>query len=175
MAQRSSGRAGKKIFHKIGEVCEITKTEPYVLRYWESEFPFLAPEKNRAGQRIYTDEDIQTVLAIKRLLYEEGYTTAGARRKLEQERRDGGEAAPAPPEEASVPAAAPGAPAVPAAEAAPPSVLRRTRRPAARPVAGPAVSGEPSEDGSRDLRAALRAVHDELRALRALLDGARDE
>ena len=78
----------KKIFHKIGEVCELTKTEPYVLRYWESEFPFLAPEKNRAGQRIYTGEDIETVLAIKRLLYEEGYTTAGARRRLEKERED---------------------------------------------------------------------------------------
>ena len=79
MAARPGSRPPKKIFHKIGEVCELTKTEPYVLRYWESEFPFLAPEKNRAGQRIYTDEDIQTVLAIKRLLYEEGYTTAGAR------------------------------------------------------------------------------------------------
>ena len=59
-----------------------------MLRYWESEFPFLAPEKNRAGQRVYTDDDVQTVLAIKRLLYAEGYTTAGARRKLEQERRE---------------------------------------------------------------------------------------
>jgi DNA-binding transcriptional MerR regulator len=75
----------KKIFHKIGEVCELTKTEPYVLRYWESEFPFLAPEKNSAGQRIYSDDDIEMVLAIKRLLYEEGYTTAGARRRLEKE------------------------------------------------------------------------------------------
>jgi DNA-binding transcriptional MerR regulator len=88
MAARPGSRPPKKIFHKIGEVCELTKTEPYVLRYWESEFPFLAPEKNRAGQRIYTDDDIQTVLAIKRLLYEEGYTTAGARRRLEKEREE---------------------------------------------------------------------------------------
>ena len=78
---RAAARSKKKIFHKIGEVCELTNTEPYVLRYWESEFPFLAPEKNSAGQRIYTEHDIQTVLAIKRLLYEEGYTTAGARRR----------------------------------------------------------------------------------------------
>jgi len=88
MPARAKG-PGRKIFHKIGEVCELTKTEPYVLRYWESEFPFLAPEKNKAGQRIYTDEDIDTVQQIKRLLYEEGYTTAGARRKLEQSRREG--------------------------------------------------------------------------------------
>ena len=55
-------RTSKKIFYKIGEVCELTETEPYVLRYWESEFPFLAPEKNRAGQRIYSDEDIGTAV-----------------------------------------------------------------------------------------------------------------
>lgn len=84
-ATRATGRGPKKIFHKISEVCEATKTEPYVLRYWEKEFPFLAPEKNRAGQRIYTEDDIQMVLTIKRLLYEEGYTTAGARRRLAQE------------------------------------------------------------------------------------------
>ena len=88
MTRRAPARTTKKIFHKIGEVCELTKTEPYVLRYWESEFPFLAPEKNRAGQRIYSDDDIQMVLAIKRLLYEEGYTTAGARRRLEKELSD---------------------------------------------------------------------------------------
>jgi DNA-binding transcriptional MerR regulator len=88
MPRRPAGRSQKKLFHKIGEVCELTETEPYVLRYWESEFPFLAPEKNRAGQRIYSDEDIETVNAIKRLLYEEGYTTAGARRRLEKELAD---------------------------------------------------------------------------------------
>ena len=90
MAARTTGRTPKRIFYKIGEVCELTKTEPYVLRYWESEFPFLAPEKNRSGQRIYSDDDIQMVLAIKRLLYEEGYTTAGARRRLEKELASGG-------------------------------------------------------------------------------------
>jgi len=63
----------------------MTDTEPYVLRYWESEFPNLAPSKNRSGQRIYTQEDVDMVLRIKELLYEEGYTIAGARRKLEEE------------------------------------------------------------------------------------------
>ena len=74
-----------KLFYKIGEVCEITDTQPYVLRFWESEFPQLAPRKNRSGQRVYQRKDIDTVLAIKRLLYEEEYTIAGARRKLDDE------------------------------------------------------------------------------------------
>jgi DNA-binding transcriptional MerR regulator len=95
MARRTSTGSGsgggrktakRKLFHKIKDVCELTSTEPYVLRYWEQEFPFLAPEKNKAGHRIYTDEDIELVRQIKRLLYDEGYTTAGARRQLERER-----------------------------------------------------------------------------------------
>jgi DNA-binding transcriptional MerR regulator len=74
-----------KLFFKIGEVCEITDTQPYVLRYWESEFPALAPAKNSSGQRIYRRRDIETVLRIKQLLYEEGFTIAGAKKRLEQE------------------------------------------------------------------------------------------
>ena len=74
-----------KLFFKIGEVCEITDTQPYVLRYWESEFPALAPAKNTSGQRIYRRRDIETVLRIKQLLYEEGFTIAGAKRRLEME------------------------------------------------------------------------------------------
>src|SRR5512145_640753 len=74
-----------KLFFKIGEVCEITDTQPYVLRYWESEFPALAPAKNSSGQRIYRRRDIETVLRIKQLLYEEGFTIAGAKKRLEGE------------------------------------------------------------------------------------------
>ena len=74
-----------KLFFKIGEVCEITDTQPYVLRYWESEFPALAPAKNSSGQRIYRRKDIETVLRIKQLLYEEGFTIAGAKKRLEME------------------------------------------------------------------------------------------
>jgi DNA-binding transcriptional MerR regulator len=74
-----------KLFFKIGEVCEITDTQPYVLRYWESEFPALAPAKNSSGQRIYRRRDIETVLRIKQLLYEEGFTIAGAKKRLESE------------------------------------------------------------------------------------------
>jgi len=74
-----------KLFFKIGEVCELTDTQPYVLRYWESEFPALAPAKNSSGQRIYRRKDIETVLRIKQLLYEEGFTIAGAKKRLEAE------------------------------------------------------------------------------------------
>jgi len=72
----------KKLFYKIGEVCSLTDTQPYVLRFWESEFPQLAPKKTRTGQRVYRPRDIEMVLEIKKLLYEEGFTIAGARKKL---------------------------------------------------------------------------------------------
>jgi DNA-binding transcriptional MerR regulator len=74
-----------KLFFKIGEVCEHTDIQPYVLRYWETEFPTLAPAKNSSGQRIYRRRDIETVIRIKELLYGEGFTVAGARKKIEQE------------------------------------------------------------------------------------------
>jgi len=72
----------RKTLYKIGEVCQITDTQPYVLRFWESEFPQLAPKKSRTGQRVYRQKDVDLVLQIKRLLYEEGFTIAGARKKL---------------------------------------------------------------------------------------------
>lgn len=71
-----------KIFFKIREVAAITGIKPYVLRYWESEFSFLNPPKNKGGQRIYKRKDIETILQIKKLLYEEGYTIAGAKKLL---------------------------------------------------------------------------------------------
>jgi DNA-binding transcriptional MerR regulator len=74
-----------KLFFKIGEVCELTDTQPYVLRYWESEFPALAPAKNSSGQRIYRRKDIETVMRIKQLLYDEGFTIAGAKKRLDVE------------------------------------------------------------------------------------------
>jgi DNA-binding transcriptional MerR regulator len=80
-----------KLFFRIGEVCELTDTQPYVLRYWESEFPSLAPAKNNSGQRIYRRRDIETILRIKTLLYDEGFTIAGAKKKLEQDMQTSGE------------------------------------------------------------------------------------
>ncbi len=73
-------RLGSKVFYKIGEVSRISKLPAFVLRYWESEFSFLKPKKSRGGQRLYVRRDVETVLEIKRMLYEEGYTIAGLKR-----------------------------------------------------------------------------------------------
>ncbi len=73
----------KKIFFKIGEVCDIVDVQAHVLRYWETEFSMLSPQKNRSGQRSYRRRDVEIALRIKELLYEELYTTAGPRRRLQ--------------------------------------------------------------------------------------------
>src|SRR2546423_15457856 len=77
----------EKLFFKIGEVCDITGVQAHVLRYWESEFPMLAPQKNRAGQRTYRKRDVEMALRIKELLYADQYTIAGAKKKLASELR----------------------------------------------------------------------------------------
>jgi len=71
-----------KLFYKIGEVSKIVGVEPYVLRYWETEFNFLKPRKNKSGQRVYIKKDVELLLAIKRLLYQERYTIEGVRKRL---------------------------------------------------------------------------------------------
>lgn len=70
--------------YKIGEVSRITATKAFVLRYWETEFPMLRPAKSDKGQRLYREQDVATVLEIRRLLYEEGFTIAGARKHLKE-------------------------------------------------------------------------------------------
>jgi DNA-binding transcriptional MerR regulator len=79
----------EKLFFKIGEVCELAGVQAHVLRYWESEFPMLAPQKNRAGQRVYRKRDVEMALRIKELLYEDQYTIAGAKKRLTNELRGG--------------------------------------------------------------------------------------
>ena len=74
--------APTKTYYSITEVEKLTKIKPQVLRYWESEFPTLRPKKNRAGNRTYQTNDIRQVLMIKKLLYEEGFTIDGARKRL---------------------------------------------------------------------------------------------
>lgn len=73
-----------RLFYKIGEASRILKVESYVLRYWESEFAFLRPKRSLSGQRIYTKQDIDLLLTIKRLLYDEKYTIDGVRKKLQR-------------------------------------------------------------------------------------------
>lgn len=71
-----------KLFYKIGEVSRIAGVEPYVLRYWETEFSFLKPRKNKSGQRVYVRKDLELVLQIKKLLYEDRFTIEGVRKKF---------------------------------------------------------------------------------------------
>jgi DNA-binding transcriptional MerR regulator len=86
----SAAAIPEKLFFKIGEVCEIAGVQAHVLRYWETEFPMLQPQKNRAGQRTYRRRDVEMALRIKELLYDEQYTIAGAKKKLSGEQRGPG-------------------------------------------------------------------------------------
>jgi DNA-binding transcriptional MerR regulator len=79
-----------KMYYSISEVAELLGVEPYVLRFWEKEFPHLKPRKNRAGNRVYQPKDIQRVMRVKRLLYDEGYTIEGARAVLKREGQQAG-------------------------------------------------------------------------------------
>jgi len=80
--EHSESAIPDKSLFRIGEVSRLTSTKPFVLRYWETEFPMLQPVKSPKGHRLYRREDIETVFTIKRLLYDEGFTIAGARRHL---------------------------------------------------------------------------------------------
>jgi DNA-binding transcriptional MerR regulator len=82
-------REEKSLF-RIGEVSRLTATKAFVLRYWETEFPMLQPVKSPSGHRLYRREDIETVFEIKRLLYEEGFTIAGARKHFEERGQEHG-------------------------------------------------------------------------------------
>ena len=76
-------------FFSIGEVCELTDLKPHVLRYWESQFKFLNPAKNRSGNRVYQRREIELILLVKHLLYTEKYTLDGARQKVDEHRKGG--------------------------------------------------------------------------------------
>jgi len=81
-------RLPEKIYFKIGEVSEIVGVEPYVLRYWETEFEVLKPSKAPSRHRLYKKRDVELLLEIKRLLYSEGFTIEGARKKLKETKKD---------------------------------------------------------------------------------------
>jgi DNA-binding transcriptional MerR regulator len=90
-------RVQKRLYYKIGDACKALGIQPYVLRYWETEFPALAPNKSKSGQRVYSERELAVIRRIKELLYDEGYTIAGAKKKLETELAggEGDEAVPA--------------------------------------------------------------------------------
>ncbi len=101
---------------KIGEVCDIAGVKPFVLRYWETEFPELAPTKGAGGQRSYSRCDVELILRIKHLLYEERFTVAGAKKRLAEEQQAGQPAV----EGAEI--------AAPSIDSAPPLEVERLRR-----------------------------------------------
>ena len=89
----------EKLYYKIGEACRAVDIQPYVLRYWETEFSALAPDKSRSGQRVYTEDEIGLIRRIKELLYDEGYTIAGAKKRLDAELAGDGDGRPSKKEE----------------------------------------------------------------------------
>jgi len=181
-------RIQKRLYYKIGEACKALDIQPYVLRYWETEFPALSPNKSRSGQRVYSEKELGIIRRIKELLYEEGYTIAGAKKKLEAELASGplGEPEeedeePEPPRaragkaRAETPAELP-AP-IPASPASPPLRPAAPASQASQPVL-PAIAAEPPPEQQAlrlDTRAAERiesmrkGIHEALNEARELL------
>lgn len=86
----AQSKVPKQLYYKIGEACKLLDIQPYVLRYWETEFPALSPTKSRSGQRVYSETELALIRRIKELLYDEGFTIAGAKKRLEAEIEAGG-------------------------------------------------------------------------------------
>jgi DNA-binding transcriptional MerR regulator len=147
----------KKLFYRIGEACKQLDIQPYVLRYWETEFPVLNPKKSKAGQRVYSEEELGLIRRIKQLLYEEGYTIAGAKKKLDAElasevgEEEGGEPEAA---AATLPPPAPEAPAEPVAGA---------------PEESSGVLDSPAAQGVERLRSGVEEALAQARAILRLL------
>ena len=158
----AKARVQKRLYYKIGEACKILGIQPYVLRYWETEFPALTPSKSRSGQRVYSEKELEIIRRIKELLYDEGYTIAGAKKKLEVDLTSGAlgegrdENEPTPVAKSPRPAAQPAAPEKPA--------------PVSSLVAAPAIAASPSLDtsASKRIETLVSGIEDALREARAI-------
>lgn len=155
----------EKLFFKIGEVCDLTGVQAHVLRYWESEFPMLAPQKNRAGQRTYRKRDVEMALRIKELLYEDQYTIAGAKKKLASELRGASKLKVVPTPDMSAPAAQPQSTLQ---SAAPPAIE-------SRPVYESSQAQVANYSITDDQRLAVRRLAEQLRDLLSTLDAGEAE
>ncbi len=148
----------EKLFFKIGEVCDLLGVQAHVLRYWETEFPMFAPQKNRAGQRTYRRRDVEMALRIKELLYDEKYTIAGAKQKLSSEvrgvHRDNGLSA---------------RPKAPSRSLQPPPSLA-AKFASSQSAQNLAEKSKPGAARSDDQQAALREIAKELREILNMLD-----
>jgi DNA-binding transcriptional MerR regulator len=143
-----------KLYYRIGEVAQIVGVQPHVLRYWETEFRTIRPQKSHKGQRVYSRRDVEKLLRVKDLLKNQGFTIAGARKKL----RDPELAAKV---EASLPEAEPAA--VMAAARAVESLETRVES-AAIVVTAPRASDDAAETRAR-MREALLSIREDLRAM----------
>ncbi|HEY2291543.1 MAG TPA: MerR family transcriptional regulator [Thermoanaerobaculia bacterium] len=158
-------RVQKRLYYKIGEACKALGIQPYVLRYWETEFPALTPSKSRSGQRVYSEKELEIIRRIKELLYEEGYTIAGAKKKLEGELAAGSLGEPEtdePDEETAAEAAAPEPP--PAAPAKPPAKPR-----AAAPAPKPEPPSGVDTDAAERVQRLLSGIEEALQEAREIL------
>ena len=158
----------EKLFFKIGEVCDICGVQAHVLRYWESEFPMLAPQKNRAGQRTYRKRDVEMVLRIKELLYEDQYTIAGAKKKLTNELRGASKLKVVTPEMSAQPASAPNSP-----QLVPPPDSAHEETPTHASSSQEISSADehaPEVELTDERREALRRLRQQMRDLLSLLD-----
>lgn len=171
-------RVQKRLYYKIGEACKELGIQPYVLRYWETEFPALAPSKSRSGQRVYSEKELEIIKRIKQLLYEEGYTIAGAKKKLEAELASGAleqdEVTEAPDTSEETPETTPEEPAqavLPVAPARP--SRRKTEPPAAAPppasVSAPAALDTDAAERIQTLRSGIEKALQEAREILSLL------
>jgi DNA-binding transcriptional MerR regulator len=170
---RSPGRkrsVAKSLYYRIGQACKRLDIQPYVLRYWETEFSALSPDKSKSGQRVYSEEDLAVIRRIKELLYDEGFTIAGAKKRLEAELSSGGpqtrkeSAAPEPTDEeptedeVEVEAPAPDEPEVTDSTAASP------------PESPPVELDTAAKERIETLRQGIREALDEVRDLIAMLE-----
>jgi len=163
----------EKLFFKIGEVCEITGVQAHVLRYWESEFPMLAPQKNRAGQRTYRKRDVEMVLRVKALLYEDQYTIACAKKKLTSDSRGASKLKVVTPEMSAAAAAEVAAQVY--APAPPQSASQSTPAPVPTPTYASdteVAPREPEYPVTDERRAALRRLREQMRDLLSILEAA---
>jgi DNA-binding transcriptional MerR regulator len=175
----------KRLYYKIGEACKALEIQPYVLRYWETEFPALAPSKSRSGQRVYSQKELEIIRRIKELLYDEGYTIAGAKKKLETELASGSlseddDESAATEEAAEVPEAPKAAPPPAAPKRPRPQAVKPPVKPAAVPEVVEAIAEAPTpapersesdaEERLLNLRSAVVKALGEARDLLALLD-----
>ena len=160
--------AKKKLYYKIGEACKALDIQPYVLRYWETEFSMLNPGKSKSGQRVYNEGDLETIRRIKELLYEEGFTIAGAKKRLEAELA---KRKPQPKAQAVGPAAKSAAAAPkPKAKAAKPAKKASAKKAPARKSRATALdSGNP--EALKTLHRKAEAALREAKEILALLDG----